>query len=371
MQLSRKDRIRGSLLGGAIGDALGHVVEFLDYNQIRERFGKSGITEYELRGGKALVSDDTQMTLFTANGLLLGDIRMKMRGIGASYPSYVFLCYKDWLRTQDPSYHYKDDYNYSWLIDIPELHHRRAPGNTCLSALYNSDDEGGSIEVPINQSKGCGGLMRVAPVGLFCDPEKSGSGDVDEPLLLGAQIAALTHGHELGYIPAATLTAIIISIIYGKEADVPLRTIIEDSLETTRTLFPDAKHMDEYLRLVKKAIRLVPSKKSDVECINELGQGWVAEQTLAIAVFCALRYQDDFESGIIAAVNHSGDSDSTGSITGSILGARLGYGSLPQKFLENLELKDVITEIADDIATERDFDEQNPPTDPRWDKYLR
>ena len=77
---SLQDRIRGSLVGGAIGDALGYPVEFIySFEEIQKRYGVRGITrldthQYWLGGseqaGKAVVSDDTQMTLFTANGLL-------------------------------------------------------------------------------------------------------------------------------------------------------------------------------------------------------------------------------------------------------------------------------------------------------------
>lgn len=69
---------------------------------------------------------------------------------------------------------------------------------------------------------------------------------------------------------------------------------------------------------------------------------------LAIAIYCSLRYKDDFSSGIIAAVNHDGDSDSTGAITGNILGALVGYDAIEEKWKQNLELADIILEMADD-----------------------
>ena len=84
----------------------------------------------------------------------------------------------------------------------------------------------------------------------------------------------------------------------------------------------------------------------ELDAIRQLGEGWVAEETAAIAVYCALRYADDFERAIIASVNHSGDSDSTGAVTGNILGAYLGYSAIPEKFLDNLELADILTDFA-------------------------
>ena len=65
------DRIRGSLTGGAIGDALGYPVEFLSWSNIQNKYGAMGITRYDTAdNGLAFVSDDTQMTLYTACGML-------------------------------------------------------------------------------------------------------------------------------------------------------------------------------------------------------------------------------------------------------------------------------------------------------------
>lgn len=113
---------------------MGYAVEFLDEETIFSRYGENGITEYDLVNGVAEISDDTQMTLFTANGLLLGTTRGMTRGIMGSYPSYIAFCYKDWLRTQCEKYPLNEESPYSWLINIPELYNRRAPGNTCLIA---------------------------------------------------------------------------------------------------------------------------------------------------------------------------------------------------------------------------------------------
>lgn len=101
MNLSRKDKIRGSLIGGAVGDALGYPVEFASYSNIKSMFGENGITRFLLNNnGVAEISDDTQMTLFTANGLLYGITRFCMRGIGSDLFNYVAMAYDEWLQTQ-------------------------------------------------------------------------------------------------------------------------------------------------------------------------------------------------------------------------------------------------------------------------------
>ena len=106
--------------------------------------------------------------------------------------------------------------------------------------------------------------------------------------------------------------------------------------------------------------------------IRRIGEGWVAEETLAIAIYCALRHQDNFSDGIIAAVNHAGDSDSTGAIAGNILGALLGYEAMEKKWKENLELSDVIMELADDLCQWIQMSDKSSFDDPEWmKKYYR
>ena len=94
---------------------------------------------------------------------------------------------------------------------------------------------------------------------------------------------------------------------------------------------------------------LADNSQSDIENIRQLGEGWVGEETLAIAVYAVARHIDSFEKTIIAAVNHDGDSDSTGSVAGNIIGAIVGYEAIPQHFKDHLELQDIILAIADDL----------------------
>ncbi len=102
---------------------------------------------------------------------------------------------------------------------------------------------------------------------------------------------------------------------------------------------------------------------SDTDAISRLGEGWVGEEALAISVYCALKYQDDFKKALTAAVNHNGDSDSTGAITGNILGAYLGLSTIPVEWIENIELKDCLLQIADDLLVEYNRDNVD------WDRY--
>ena len=254
------DKIRGCLIGGAAGDALGYAVEFDSEGSIFAKYGSGGIRAYALdpSSGKALISDDTQMTLFTANGLLFAETRVAMRGIGGQPSMYMLHAYKDWLRTQEMSFSQaqkdkKQNRCISWLSDVPELYHQRAPGNTCLSALYTrgNTDEESYIDHPINHSKGCGGVMRVAPMGL----KRYLYADIKTIDREGAELAAITHGHSLGYMPAAVLTHIVHQIVYSNRG-MTLKEIVEEARDTVAEIFVGDRHLNELTSLIDTAIAL-------------------------------------------------------------------------------------------------------------------
>lgn len=358
------DKFRGCLLAGAAGDALGYEVEFMREREIFTRFGEGGITEYCLHNGVARISDDTQMTLFTATGLLYGTTRSMTRGIMGSYESYIHYHYKDWYRTQTEHYPLSGRYNYSWLVNVPEMFSRRAPGNTCMAAL--SSENSGSTAKPANHSKGCGGVMRVAPIGLyFCDKRHT----IEDSDRIAAEAAALTHGHELGWMPAAALAHIVRRLAENEGETVS--AAVQDAMIALQKLYPQAKYLDKMISILEKAVDLAAEDCDDLEAIHMLGEGWTGEEALAIAVYCALKYPDDIEKALIAAVNHKGDSDSTGAVAGNILGAALGMQSIPQKFLEKLELKDLILDVADDLYNDCRITEYGDYRDPVWEaKYI-
>lgn len=358
-------RFRGCLLGGAAGDALGYSVEFLNWEQIAERYGENGILGFDMSNDVAIISDDTQMTLFTANALLLGKTRTRMRGEAAPYAGYFAVAYLDWLKTQHRVSADSAHKAYSWLYHVPEMHHRRAPGATCMSVLESR--QFGTIDKPCNQSKGCGGIMRVAPIGLFFDPKDMPQKDIDH---LGAEAAAITHGHVMGWLPAAAFVHMISRITYGGVQPSDLPELVRETGAAMAEQFGKEKEAP-LGNLLGTAVRLAGSRVSDRDAIRMLGEGWTAEETLAIATFCVLRYRDSFGPCIIAASNHDGDSDSTASVAGNLLGALLGAEQIPEFFLDSLELRDIIEEIAYDLWTDCPMTRNSAFYDVDWArKYL-
>jgi ADP-ribosylglycohydrolase len=342
MEIDGRQRFRGCLLGGAVGDALGAPIEFHTREQILARFGSPGITRYApAYGGIGTITDDTQMTLFTAEGLLRHTVRGRRRGI-SSYAGVTANAYQRWLRTQDLAPGHVvgaggpfDGGETGWLYQQRELHSRRAPGNTCVSALQGMRVLG---EPAGNNSKGCGGVMRVAPVGLFVS--RMPGGTPRQAFEIGTALAALTHGHPTGSLSAGVLAALIYRLAGG--------TSLPDAVPEVKRVLAEFPDHDETLRAVEAAEAACRREGPRHVAIAGLGQGWVADEALAIGIYCALA-AGSFVDGVVLAVNHDGDSDSTGSITGNLLGAALGVDAISADWLEPLELCDVIGEIADDL----------------------
>ena len=359
------DVIKGSLFGGAMGDALGYPIEFLKREEIIKRFGDNGISEYALNSKElAEISDDTQMTLFTATGILIGITRGKLRGIMGPLEGYIWKSYTNWCEMQmglNPD----DAQRFSWLMDVPEMGENRAPGTTCVHAIMKQ--RRGSVEKPLNDSKGCGGIMRIAPVALYLNR----TGDINrmqDIFEVASEAAALTHGHELGWLSSGMAAYIINQVAYKK---VTVEEATRSAIGFVKECYSDRKHSEELVSIVERALSLAKTTADDAENIRSLGEGWVAEETLAIAIYCSVKYQDDFSKALCVAVNHDGDSDSTGAVTGNILGAYIGYEKIPAQWKENLECADVIDEIAVDLCHGCIMSEYSTYKDSKWEaKYI-
>ena len=388
------DKYRGCLLGGAAGDALGYAIEFDREEAIAARYGSRGIRDYQLdERGLAPFSDDTQMTLYTANSLLYSLAALSAQAYGdtqasggaptssdaqassgapapapaplpspaalAAYaPAQMAQFYVEWMYTQVIPYPLAEPK--AWISSLPELFASRAPGVTCMNACEAMANGAKAV----NNSKGCGGIMRMAPVGLIntC-PSFSGV----ELQRLGAQLAELTHCHELGWMPAGVF-AHIVSLLARDEAS-SVREAATQALNTLPEAFPNAHYLGQLQELLRYTLHLANSDIPDLEAIHALGEGWVAEEALAIGLLCSLRHENDFAGAITSAVNHGGDSDSTGAIAGNIVGAHLGLAGIPQRYLKHLELRDTISKIADDLFTgpQASPDLYFPPVSPDGD----
>ncbi|MET3369326.1 UNVERIFIED_CONTAM: ADP-ribosylglycohydrolase [Jeotgalibacillus campisalis] len=337
---SFESRVHGSLLGGALGDSLGYAVEFDSIAAIRARYGSAGLTTFGQLDGASHFSDDTQMTLYTVDGLVEA-LEWANDGVAADEIACLWLAYLRWLATQDVAVASAAPVPQPRWIDAQEvLRHRRAPGNACLSGLATG--EMGTVARPVNaDSKGCGTVMRSAPFGLIPHISR------EAVYKLSSDAASLTHGHPSARLSAAAFGLMIHNVVAGSD----IRTSATEALSYVNGVPTKAPELAERLETALQ-LSLQPAPLDPEELTTALGEGWIAEEALAVGLYAVLATSggtpaEHFREAIAVAINHSGDSDSTGSIAGNILGAYYGEDCLPSDWLEVLEAPEVIRGMAD------------------------
>jgi len=310
-----KDHFRGCLLGGATGDAKGY-----------------GVKE----GGKNLISDNAQLSIFSVDGIVWADMRAKRKGIYA-YTPCLFYSYQKWYYTQTGGLADKD---YGFILDGEVLRHdelfaRRGVGVTSLNALASSiKNSYGTIENRINNLNRPGCVIRTAPIGLYF------SNDPDMAFRIGCESAALTHGHTQAIMSAGYMAALIAYLAQGKE----LAEAVEAALEKL-----DGSDLSDKLpgELIRRAMKLAKTKKPSRKAIEAMGEGWIAPETAAIATYLAFCFESDFEAAINAAADIDGNSDGVAPAVGNIVGCIVGSLEIPPDWIVNLELAGLIIHGAD------------------------
>lgn len=319
-----KSKITNSLIGGAIGDALGAPLEFgpgTDPGAI------ATVTTFG-RGCDGMVTDDTQMALFTLEACLA----YKREGDPANpLIDHVWRAYRRWYVTQtmDPDRFFEEVGGARGLQMDRSFWSRRAPGNTCLSAL--AGEVAGELPpaAPINDSKGCGGVMRVAPIAWASS----------DPFMDGCRSAALTHGHPDGWLPAGALARLLLRLTLGDHLD---------SAATDAWACVQKYHgaSCQTAKLITNALLMINHGERDV---TKLGAGWTGDEALAIGILAAHHgIREGAMAGFELAVNHAGDSDSTGSIAGQIMGA--AGVEMPAELVEGVEFGRLIRGLAGELV---------------------
>ncbi|MCS7069911.1 MAG: ADP-ribosylglycohydrolase family protein, partial [Anaerolinea sp.] len=271
------DQAEAILFGLALGDALGRPTEFLDSASIFKNYGAQGILEPP---DPALFTDDTQMTLALIEGLLdagvRSDLDRRMDAVGRRFVG--------WLNSSD---------------------NNRAPGMTCMRAVSRLDQGVSWRESGRNTSKGCGSAMRVAGIGyLYQD-------DAVALIETARASSSITHGH-----PCAAAAAVAAAYAVKLALDgTPVATFIRRIAEVT------AEISDEFVQALRR-VGHVGGWADEIAAMRHIGQGWIAEEAVALALYCVLRYPDDYAACVRRAANYEGDSDSIACIAGGIMGAR-------------------------------------------------
>ncbi|MFI1150258.1 ADP-ribosylglycohydrolase family protein [Streptomyces sp. NPDC020817] len=342
-----RSRVRGALLGSAVGDALGAPVAALSLDAIREAHGPQGVTEPAAGpyGPRGTVTAATQLTLFTVDGLIRAHVR---RDTGTWHPpTDIHRAYRRWAATQHdwgPDERRKDN---GWLAQQEWLYARRAPDRACLTGF--ADDVLGTLDQPKNPAaRDAAAAARSAPFGLLVGWEPG------LVLQLSTECAAQSHGHPAAYLTAGGLAVIVHGLTRGDSLDAAVQRAL--GLLGAR---PGHQAVTDALQ---RALAAVPQGPPEANTVSALASGDGhcgpggpggpdAANALAVAVYCAL-VAEDIPHGLRLAVNHGGDSTSAGALCGALLGALHGETALPGAWLADLEGRATLLELADDFALE-------------------
>lgn len=302
------------LFGLALGDALGWQTEFMKLNSIKdivgikEQFGPNGVQEPP---NPALFTDDTQMTIALTKGLLSA-------GLSSNLDEQMHCVGQEFVK---------------WLHS-PE--NNRAPGNTCMAGVRRFENGMSWREAGIAHSRGCGSAMRVATIGYLYQDDEAKLKAVAEASGL------ITHGHP---------TAVAASIGAAYLVKLALDNVSVD--EYVPRLLAFAQGMsDEFDRAIQK-IETVLDFDNEERALKHLGEGWVGEEAVALALYCILKYPDDYVACVRRGANTDGDSDSIACIAGGIMGARIGLDAIPSAWIERCEKRDYLLELGERMAEAR------------------
>lgn len=322
-----KEKISNIIKAGAIGDSFGYNVEFQSWEHIRITYNGpimfSNCDNY-------IASDDTQMTLFCLEALKKNH---ENNNDNENILKRIYEYYLDWNATQ-----YKDLVMKNEFSKQKELQKRQAPGRTCLTALGSG--RYGTMENKINDSKGCGGIMRVAPIAFL---NKS----LDEIIYLGNMQSAITHGHPEGYLSSGFFAGLIHLGIKGS-------TFEEAYKEVKNKMYLNKESLNFINYLNKLEENLENEFNSPNEMTEVLGEGWTGETALGLAIY-AFKHGKSFEHTLVISTNHRGDSDSTASMAGQLFAAFKNLKEEDLEVYDKIDLKNVIDNCLNNIEIINNF----------------
>ena len=287
------DRARGAMLGLAVGDALGAAVEWLHPDQIRSRYG-GPLRDMVASGMWELGewTDDTAMAM---------ELAASMADQGRYDENDVFGRYALWARSRP-----KD----IGATVAAALSRSRSPDEARAAAAAHHAAEG--------RSAGNGSLMRTVPIAIRY---RSDPGTIERVSRIDS---SLTHHDPLAADACVWLNLTVAALIQGRN---PPRSI------------------SDVARIADAAIA---ADDAELAAAAQEQRGYVLT-TLRIAFAAAFRH-DAFEPAVVYAVNLGGDADTNGAVTGALAGARFGADAIPQRWVEPLQRKEVVSGLANRLT---------------------
>ncbi len=309
------DAAMGVLLGTATGDALGVPVEF------RSREALSADPVAGMRGygthhqPPGTWSDDTSMTLSLAESLATA-------GIDYHDQARRFIA---WARERVWTPHGE-------VFDI---------GGATLAAIgrlaegVDPVDAGGTGEWDC----GNGSLMRAAPLGVYL------AYALRQHRREAAKYASrLTHAHPRCQLACVALMEVVASLTRGEALEAAMLDAFDTDFE---------RHIDKFYPSEQETFAPMLAagwvsglKNTPAESVSS--GGYVLD-TLVASLWCAAR-AETYADGVLAAVNLGGDTDTTGAVTGALLGIRFGPAAIPTEWIESLSRVDDIQQLAGRFA---------------------
>lgn len=301
------DRARGCVLGAAIGDALGHPVEFLSMRALHARFGPRGVQDYALfweRDGTrfAPYTDDTQMAEIVLRVLLAA------RDEGLDLDAAMTRMARGFI---------------AWA-EAPQGGHR-APGNACLAgcralaAGVHWSEAGGP------EAGGCGSVMRAYPFGLVF------AADVVKAEAWAVAHSALTHRDPIARAACAAMAVgVARAAVDGSDGRATPGTVVQAMVEAA------GRHCAVTAAMLTRAAEDAATGVGPEVTLDRL-RAWAAHEAIAAAVYIFVRHADDARAAVLEGANTPGDSDSIATLAGALVGARTGLGTLPARWVTGLE----------------------------------
>lgn len=328
----------GCLLGLAVGDAMGLAVDDKTWDEICAEYGPNGLLGYDLRNGCAEVTSYTQVAAYVANALLVAVSRGKADG----YVRHVALALREWAKRQH--FPRSPDKSPLWVSQLPQLRRRACRDARMLDALRF--DTLGTPEKPINSTASPGALPVTVAIALFFDPRRMEPAKVGT---LAAEAVALTHGNPDVFLSGVVLAYSIAGILHQPEC-----SLKEQFMQASAAMQAQFGNRFSQAQLIAKrvdaAIRLAEDMNVDAKQGMEKLGCYTGAECLSGSIYTCLKYSNDFDNAMIMAVNHSGLSAATGAITGAIMGAHLGMDALPDFYLESLETREPLEQLAKDLS---------------------
>jgi len=306
------DRFKGSLIGAAVGDALGMPTEEITQDQLDLQFGGK-VTGYRKPGRyhpcnhleAGQYTDDTQQTIILAESLAEKQ-GFDLHDFGKRIDEWAYRC------VSEPGYN-------------------RFAG--CTSLRAGLDIRAGKDPRKVGrQSRSCGAAMRITPIGLFYH-------DDHESLVKFAQeSASMTHKHPDAIKSAEYVATLVAYLANGGEPEV-------SAYEAFSPIFNDQTDLTCNIR------RVLRNRKSPPEELKKYtGSSQAACETVPMALSCFLYSPDDFETTVINGANLvPGDTDSIACIAGALSGAHNGIDKIPSKYLDSLESRKKIEDLAAEL----------------------